>query len=64
MEKNNIKNCPFCGSKAELMIRTGQSDKEYYDVKCTKKGCYLEEGADWYFDTKQEVVDLWNKRKH
>ena len=54
----NIKPCPFCGGKAKII----EIDVESFDVKCEDVNCYLEGGADWTFDTRQEAIDKWNKR--
>ncbi len=55
--------CPFCGSKAEYMIKqSGDGSTYWFDVQCTNNGCYLEQGADWCFDTHDEVMRMWNNR--
>ena len=61
-----ILNCPFCNSKAEIRVRTGYSDfdwnQKFYDVMCTNINCYLQDGADWWMETEEEAVKLWNTR--
>jgi len=52
-----IKNCPFCNSKAELI---GMDNK--YDIRCTNLNCFLAEGGGWYCKS-GEVIDKWNYRK-
>ena len=58
--------CPFCGAKPQFReIEWEVSCKEtktVYDIQCKTEGCYMEEGADWNFDTKEEVAEMWNKR--
>ena len=65
MNEIELKPCPFCGSKAELIDRTyyehDDQKPECFDVRCTNNGCYLDEGAD-YWNYKDEVIELWNKR--
>ena len=58
----DIKNCPFCGSKAEIKTKgTSYSLKEYYEVACSNLDCYLHEGADYGFYTKEEAINTWNE---
>lgn len=65
-----IKNCPFCNSPAELFTIDDQSDYcfkngklvQYYDVRCKNEECYLQQGAGWYMETPDEIIELWNKR--
>jgi len=58
--------CPFCGSPSKIKEFFGQSDydynKTYYDITCTNVDCYLQDGADWRFNTPEEAAQLWNKR--
>ena len=65
--KKKIKPCPFCGSKAKLLvtkthIKNGPTLVSY-DIKCTNKECYMSEGADWLFSKPKQAIKLWNKRK-
>lgn len=72
IRRMEIKTCPFCGSKAELMVIPDDSDYcfdrktgkqiEYYDVKCTDTDCYLGYGASWNHRRSEEAIELWNKR--
>ena len=53
--------CPFCGAVPEVYER----DSDYavgYDVVCHTKGCYLENGGDYWLKTAEEAVELWNNR--
>ena len=53
--------CPFCGAVPEVYER----DSGYavgYDVVCHTKGCYLEDGGDYWLKTAEEAVELWNNR--
>ena len=61
-----LKPCPFCGGPASF-IEYGYNEYRYkpgvfYDVGCGNDFCYLCEGADWYFDTKEEAAQKWNVR--
>lgn len=57
-----LKPCPFCGDDAEIMIKDGSHAKAY-DIKCMNDCCYLAYGAYWFFDTKEEAIQAWNKRE-
>ena len=63
---DKIKSCPFCYSEAVLKITTSEGDydygKEYYDIRCTNKYCYLCDGADWNYPNKEGVIEIWNNR--
>jgi hypothetical protein len=68
----NIKPCPFCNSEAVLKVTIDDSDycydkitgkvKEYYDIRCTNKNCYLCDGADWNQSIPEKIIEIWNKR--
>ena len=68
----NIKPCPFCNSEAVLKVTEDQSDycydkktgklKEYYDIQCTNKECYLSWGADWNLRNREDIIKMWNTR--
>jgi len=51
-----LKDCPFCGSKAELI----ESIRPW--ISCTNKDCYPTRGDNRGLVTKQMVIDEWNKR--
>ena len=58
-----LKPCPFCGSEAKFIERNAESyTRSKYDVGCGHQGCYMEFGADWWIDTKEEAAELWNRR--
>ena len=59
--------CPVCDGKLEWDNKVGMDLRKtepsnYFDIKCTTVGCYLEEGADW-FHTKTEIIEKLNKRR-
>jgi hypothetical protein len=67
-----IKPCPFCNSEAKLKVTYDDSDycydkitgkvKEYYDIQCTNKKCYLCDGADWNQSNPENIIKIWNTR--
>lgn len=59
-----LKECPFCGGEAQLFPKDRDNPpyQRFYDVRCVTKDCYLEDGADYMFDTKGEAVAKWNTR--
>lgn len=50
-----LKNCPFCGSKAELLIVPGEMTK--WVVRCTK--CCTNNGT---FLSDHDAIEAWNRR--
>lgn len=50
-----LKSCPFCGSKAELLIVPGKMTK--WIVRCTK--CYTNNGT---FASDHDAREAWNRR--
>ena len=70
MSKNNKKDteqctlnsvilpCPFCGSECSVEgIEFGDNPTTYYRVTCKE-----EHSLDWWSDTQQDAVDVWNQR--
>ena len=58
---DELKDCPFCGSKAEL-IRTGRNE---YLVKCQKGGCCYGSSAEenpLAYTYEEDAIKLWNTR--
>ena len=64
--KMKILHCPFCGSKSKIKQTLGIGDydynEKYYDITCTNDDCYLQDGAEWRFDTPEEAIQMWNDR--
>lgn len=63
---SNIKPCPFCKGKGEIITIYGNTEEdcmeEFHDVRCLNTTCYLWGGANWKL-SKKEAIELWNKRK-
>ena len=55
MKDIELKSCPFCGGKAELLIVPGKMSK--WVVRCTK--CYTNNGT---FVSDHEAREVWNRR--
>lgn len=67
---NEIKTCPFCGSEAVIKERMSEdyyscagNNNINYDVVCTNKDCHMENGTDSWYDTPEDAIKSWNKRK-
>lgn len=60
--KPKLKECPFCGNKAEF-VDHGDEISADYDICCGTENCYLEEGAGWRIPDMKEVAKMWNTRK-
>ena len=63
--EENIKPCPFCGSKAVLKEYVSESCVDipfpYYYVKCTSNNCGANIGVSTM--SRKEAIKYWNKRK-
>ena len=61
---NELKPCPFCGGKAELISHRPYASPsgitDYY-VKCGTEGCTLCLGG-LCFTSQEETVRAWNRR--
>ena len=59
MEKNELKPCPFCGGKAELIIVPGYFNKTEsgWLVKC-RNGCCNQ----MPYVSDHDAIDAWNRR--
>lgn len=64
MEK--LKNCPFCGGKADFEKKDNYSAHTFYRVVCRDCGCgtYCDEDGYGYEDNpgKQKAAEIWNRR--
>lgn len=63
-----LKPCPFCGSKAEFLKHSDADGyfrriEEMFDVRCTNSKCYLADGAEFWL-TQERAAELWNTRKN
>ena len=58
LKKNLLRECPFCGSKAELIC----FNFEYgtVTVGCTNEDCDITMGKGFFTD--EEAIEHWNKR--
>lgn len=57
-----LKPCPFCGSEAEMAVeKRTQATRvtTWYRPICPECQCDL-----GYFDSKDEAVEIWNRRVH
>jgi len=57
----NLKPCPFCGSR-NISV-TDASDEDFpYRVGCDTLQCLCEYPVDYFFADEQEAIEAWNTR--
>ena len=54
---NELKNCPFCGGKADVVLYTIYGKVKSYFVYCQRCGCQSRD-----YSTKQNAKKAWNRR--
>lgn len=63
---NKVKPCPFCGEPGVLLKRISFNDSYdnnvEYDIGCLTKGCFLENGGDYWLP-EEKIIKLWNNRR-
>jgi Lar family restriction alleviation protein len=59
MEITDLKPCPFCGGKAEL-IKRRQCLADAYSVRCKNSGCRGR--TQKLVRTEQQAIEEWNRR--
>ena len=62
--KNELKACPFCGSKAQLDSRDNGNNENWYSVVCSNLMCRC--GAcntEYSYKNEEVAIIAWNKRK-
>ena len=57
-EMTQLKPCPFCGGKAEMLINEYNDSKKEYLVACTECDGMVER----WRETEEEAVEQWNRR--
>lgn len=57
-----LKPCPFCGAKAELVIMS-ETDGTW-EVQCTKCSACSPNGPTAGAWTEEEAIEAWNQRVH
>jgi hypothetical protein len=55
---NELKSCPFCGSRATLHERT---DGFYVDCAMKRGFCSVMPST-WVYKTEEEAINAWNRR--
>jgi len=59
--EEELKPCPFCGSKANL----GETEGCDWAIQCSGCDAFFMDDMLWHvedYDGKQNVIDKWNKR--
>lgn len=54
---SRIKQCPFCGGNAKLIVVYEDIMQNYYGVKCIDCGTFVET-----FNTQTQAINFWNNR--
>ena len=59
MVKENLKECPFCGGKADIFVVNddGENNKEGFVASCNNCGC-----STIFCESEAEAVTPWNNR--
>lgn len=55
--KTELKPCPFCGGKAEVVPYSVYGKVKSYFVNCLKCGCQIRD-----YTSKQNAEKAWNRR--
>lgn len=58
MEMTQLKPCPFCGGKAEMLISEYEDSRKEYLVACTECDGMVER----WRKTEEEAAEQWNRR--
>ena len=56
-----LKKCPFCGSKAYAYKSKNFLGQEYWGIECESNECIVHTMVADY-STKEEAIEAWNKR--
>lgn len=52
-----LKKCPFCGSSARLNV----CNKKYF-VECSHDNWCETLPKTWFYNTREEAIEAWNRR--
>ena len=55
---SELKPCPFCGGKAEMLINEYEDSRKEYLVACTECDGMVER----WREAEEEAVEQWNRR--
>lgn len=58
MIDDDLKPCPFCGSRGATAIGSIH-DSIYYQILCVNQQCHIKTRR---YRTRMEVKDMWNRR--
>lgn len=70
--EEELKQCPMCNSQVVIYEKDSisspcdcepQAHVRFYDIKCTRAGCYFEKGTGKHITDKNHLIREWNKRK-
>lgn len=57
---NDLKQCPFCGSDAEMVVGHGSLTINKYVVVCKNEDCSASVGI--FSKSREEAIESWNRR--
>jgi Lar family restriction alleviation protein len=64
MAESELKKCPFCGHKAQLITKKNYLyDKVMFSVRCTTSMCPGHPPEPVWYDSKEQAIKNWNRRK-
>jgi len=55
---NELKPCPFCGSKAELHMQNSTDPNSFWFIRCSNDECLI----DTELDGRDVIIKCWNTR--
>lgn len=59
MIDDDLKNCPFCGSKGATVFGTTKRGTEFFQILCVNQQCHIQTRR---YRTRTEAKDSWNRR--
>ena len=59
MIDDDLKPCPFCGSRGATAIGSTNRGTTYYQILCVNQQCHIETRR---YRTRMEAKDMWNRR--
>lgn len=61
-ERDDLKDCPFCGNGVEIKTTIGMYSSEYYSIACPNTNCWAYGGDRIEYFDKASLIEEWNRR--